>query len=50
MLNTVDTDPTAVKLWLRGGVSGASYKVEVTIDTDRGRRGQVEFRVRVKDK
>lgn len=50
MLNTVDTDPTAVKVWLRGGVSGTSYKVEVTIDTDRGRRGQVEFRVRVKDK
>jgi hypothetical protein len=50
MLNTVDTDTTAVKLWLRGGISGTSYKVEVTIETDRGRRGQVEFRIRVKDK
>ena len=44
------SDPTAVKVWLRGGVSGTSYKVELTIDTDRGRRGQVEFRVRVKEK
>lgn len=50
LLNTVDIDPTAVKVWLRGGVSGTSYKVEMTIDTDRVRRGQVEFRVRVKDK
>jgi hypothetical protein len=46
----MDVNPTAVKVWLRGGNSGTSYKVEITIDTDRGRRGQVEFRVRVKDK
>ena len=45
----LDIDPTLIKVWLEGGQDGSSYKVELTIDTVGGRRGQVEFRVRVKE-
>jgi hypothetical protein len=49
-MSALDVDPALVKVWLTGGTSGVSYKVEVTVDTNAGRRGQVEFRVRVKEK
>jgi hypothetical protein len=49
-VQTLDIEPELVKVWLSGGSNGVSYKVEITVDTTGGRRGQVEFRVRVKDK
>lgn len=48
-VQTIDVDPTLVKVWLTGGDSGVTYKVEVTVQTAGGRVGQVEFKVRVKD-
>jgi hypothetical protein len=49
-VQTLDVDPDLIKVWLTGGESGFSYKVEITFQTAGGRTGQVEFRVRVKDK
>ena len=49
-VQATDVDLTYVKVWLSGGTSGVNYKVEVTIDTNVGRRAQVEFRVRVKER
>lgn len=37
------------KVWVRGGTSGESYKVTVTLTTTGGRIKQVEVTVRVKD-
>lgn len=48
-VQTIDIDPAYLKVWLAGGNDGITYKVEVTVDTAGGRRGQVEFKVRVKD-
>ena len=45
----VMTGSKKVKVWLTGGTSGQTYKVEVTVNTTAGRVKQVEFRVRVKD-
>lgn len=49
-LHALDVEPTLTKVWLSGGTNGVSYKVEVTVNTNGGRTGQVEFRVRVKEK
>lgn len=49
-VQTLDVEPKLVKVWLSGGSDGVSYKIEITVDTAGGRRGQVEFRVRVRDK
>jgi hypothetical protein len=38
-----------VKVWLRDGVSGQTYKVTVLASTDDGRAKEVELKVRVKD-
>lgn len=38
-----------VKLWVEGGTSGVTYKVEVTITTTLGRTKQVEVKIKVKD-
>ena len=39
----------SVKLWITGGTSGATYKVEVTMTTDDGRVKQAELRFRIKE-
>jgi hypothetical protein len=49
-VQTIDVDPALVKVWLAGGTTGITYKVEVTVETTGGRTGQVEFKVRVRDK
>lgn len=38
-----------VKLWVYGGVSGSTYKVEVTVTTTLGRIKQGELKVKIKD-
>lgn len=38
-----------VKVWVRGGTDGSTYKVTVVIETTGGRIKEVEFKVRVKD-
>ena len=38
-----------VKIWISGGVSGVTYKVEVTTTTTLGRIKQDELRFRIKD-
>lgn len=52
VVDTIDIseDATLVKVWLSGGQSGTKYKVEVTVDTQGGRRGQVEFTVRCRER
>jgi len=39
----------SVKLWITGGTSGSTYKVEVTMTTDDGRVKQAELRFRIKE-
>lgn len=49
---TVDSPvvlPSTVKVWVRGGTSGAFYKVTVVVETTGGRIKEAEFRVRVRD-
>ena len=48
-IDTVETFPTLVKVWLSAGIDGGSYKIEVTIQTAGGRTGQVEFKIRVRE-
>lgn len=38
-----------VKIWIRGGVSGATYKVTATITTSEGRIKELEFKIRVRE-
>lgn len=38
-----------VKVWVLGGVSGATYKVTTTITTAEGRIKELEFKIRVRD-
>ncbi len=42
-------DPDRVKVWVNGGTSGNTYKVEVTIETMGGRRKQDEFEVYIEE-
>jgi hypothetical protein len=44
--SSVDT----VKLWVESGVTGATYKVEVTTTTTLGRIKQDEIKFKIKDK
>ena len=37
------------KVWLSGGLDGATYKVSVTLQTLNGRTKQVEIKVKVKE-
>lgn len=48
-LTLVIENNTRVKLWVSGGVTGTTYKVEVTVTTDDGRVKQDEVRFRVKE-
>lgn len=45
----VINDGTRVKLWVQGGVTGKTYKVEVTATTTLSRVKQDEVRFRVKE-
>lgn len=38
-----------VKVWVSGGTSGVTYKVECTVTTDDGRVKQAEINIAVKD-
>lgn len=38
-----------IKVWVAGGVDGATYKVTAKITTAMGRVKQLEFKIRVKD-
>lgn len=42
-------DNTWVKVWLSAGVSGQTYKVEITATSYQGRTKQVEFFVKVRE-
>ena len=42
-------DDTRVKVWVSGGTSGQTYKIEVTIQTQGGRRKQDEFEVYIEE-
>lgn len=48
-LTLVIENNTRVKIWVSGGVSGTTYKVEITVTTDDGRVKQDEVRFRVKE-
>lgn len=37
----------AVKLWLQDGVDGTEYKIELTVETDAGRKKEDEILVQV---
>ena len=42
------TIPVArIKVWLSGGVDGATYKITARCDTDGGRRKEVDFRLKI---
>lgn len=45
----IGTPSTRVKVWIESGVSGARYKLTLVIDTEGGRRKEVEFYVRIKE-
>lgn len=38
-----------VKVWVSGGTTGTTYKIETTMTTEDGRVKQHEFRVKVKE-
>jgi hypothetical protein len=38
-----------VKVWLSGGLDGVTYKLRATVDTEGGRRKEVDFKLKVKD-
>lgn len=40
---------STVKVWVNGGVAGATYKVTATISTAEGRIKELEFKIRVRD-
>ena len=42
-------DSPMVKVWVSGGVNGATYKVTVTVATQGGRIKEVDFKIRVRD-
>lgn len=46
---TVQPDQRSVKVWIAGGTSGTTYKIQVTMTTDAGRVKETEFRIRVKE-
>lgn len=43
----VEVIPPVVKVWLSGGVTGDSYKVTVTMQTEAGRIKESDFILRV---
>lgn len=46
---TRDVAPVRVKVWLSGGTHGATYKLTVRVDTEGGRRKEVDFRMNVRE-
>lgn len=38
-----------VKLWVEGGTSGTTYKVEVLVETVLGRKKEFELKFKIKD-
>lgn len=38
-----------VKIWTEGGLNGATYQVRCTLDTEGGRRKEVDFKIKVKE-
>lgn len=38
-----------VKVWIRGGVVGQTYKITVTANTSDGRAKETELKVKIKD-
>jgi hypothetical protein len=38
-----------VKIWVEDGIDGATYQITLTVNTEGGRRKEVDFRVRVKE-
>ena len=42
-------DGLKVKVWVSGGTSGTTYKIETTMTTSDGRTKQSEWRVKVKE-
>ena len=46
--DTSGRDRTA-KIWIGGGVDGASYVVTAKLTTDLGRLGEVDFKVKIKE-
>lgn len=53
IVRSVESDPDSpayrVKVWLSGGLDGVTYKLRATIDTESGRRKEVDFKLKVKD-
>jgi hypothetical protein len=47
-INSLFTGPT-VKLWVEGGTSGTTYKVEVLVETVLGRKKEFELKFKIKD-
>lgn len=48
-MESVSFDGTKVKVWLSGGVPGATYTVTLTTTTKQGRRKSEAFRLRIKE-
>lgn len=48
-LTLIIQNNSRVKIWVSGGVTGTTYKVEITVTTDDGRVKQDEIRFRVKE-
>jgi hypothetical protein len=48
-VSSIVTDATTVKLWVEDGTAGTTYKIEVLITTNNGRKKEVEVKVRVKE-
>lgn len=45
----VSHDGVKVKFWAKGGISGQTYKVTMTLQTDDGRIKQDELKFRIKE-
>lgn len=45
----IDVASDTFKVWLSGGVSGKTYKVQVRIETSGGRRKEAELKIKVKE-
>lgn len=49
LVESIEITATRAKLWVSGGQSGATYKVEITAKTQRNRIDQSEIVFKVKD-
>lgn len=49
LVERIDITATRAKLWISGGQDGATYKIEITTITQRGRVDQSELVFKVKD-